>query len=251
MSLAAVSSAVESASGVIEGSVVSVCDFAGGSCDTMASLGALTPEAKELAEQAQEATSGIIETVAQTKGLLTGAVDELKADLAGAIPNIGGLDIGLASIPLPDPSQLPLDFFQKLTQLQSAIPSAAATMAASIVPFIAPPPAPPTGLLQAALEEVTDSLNFSLNIQGASTCPALLKVAKGLPAGLSDRLDTIVAVPDTGSLGAEAIQKALGAAGGMKDTADLAKEAADTAFQAAKLQIDTALNKAPGVGGIV
>ena len=241
MSLAAVSSAIESASGVIEGSVVSVCDFAGGSCDTMASLGALSPEAKELAAQAQEATSGIIETVAQTKGLLTGAVDELKADLAGAIPNIG--DITLAAIPLPNTSQLPLDFFQKLTQLQSAIPSAAATMAASVATSIP--------LLEASLETVTESLSFSLNIQGASTCPAVLKVAKSLPAGLSDRLDTIVAVPDTGSLGAESIQKALGAAGGMKDTADLAKQNADLAFDAAKLQIDTALNKAPGVGGIV
>jgi len=243
VTLAAVESAVESASGVIEGSVVSVCDFAGGSCDTMSSLGALSPEAKELAEQAQEATSGIIESVAQTKGLLLGAVDDLKADIAGAFPSTQGLDIGLGELPLPDASQLPTDFFQKLTQLQSAIPSAAATMAASVATSIP--------LLEASLETVTESLSFSLNIQGASTCPAVLKVAQSLPAGLSDRLDTIVSFPDTGSLGAESIQKALGAAGGMKDTADLAKQNADLAFNAAKLQIDAALNKAPGVGDII
>ena len=245
MSLGSLQSVVNAQNAVIEQSIVSTSDFAGGSCDVMSSLGALSPEAEEASSLAQQSISNIIATVAQTKGLILGAVDNIKADIAGAFPSTQGLDVGLDELPLPDVSQVPADFFQKITQLQNAIPSAAATMSASVIKYINPAG---EGLLQKAQETVTESLNFSVNIQGAATCPSVQNALQSLPTGLSERVDSIVSAPSTGSLGPESVKKAVGAASNMKNVANLAEQDVNLAFDAAKLQIDTALNKPPGIG---
>jgi hypothetical protein len=211
MSLAALQAAADSASAAAETAIADTCAFAGGSCDVMGTLGSLSPEIGDVASSAQESISKMVEPLAGVSQMLTGAVDNLKSEIAAAIPNIDP-SLPFDSLPIDDLSSLGGDLQGKIAGLTSSFGEISGSIASSVSESL--------GSLEGALAEVRESISFSLDVQGGATCPALNGVLEGLPAGVSPSIDSITGAAAGGGLGESANAAAAAAANNMKSVAD-------------------------------